>query len=380
MTSKKTETTINTNKIALGIIVCIYVLFGLYTHSIFTRTQPAYDFHLYERALSRALAGTDPYDIRDIGPAFLYPPPSLFVIEAFNISSNTSVRFYAVLLVNLAIMLWIIRQIAVHFGYSVRDVWFWFPLAFFFAPFLATLQVGQINLITEFGIILFFVAAAPWLAALGLAVASVTKVTPIAFLFYSLIRRDVKTILYSLILLFAVILAGGLRYGFSTYTTYWDVFSDLLQTTGLTQNSQSIESKVWMVFQPDFSPALFHRFFLLYMAMLVLCSGYLSAKTQDTVPLFVVLGLVIPVSPNVMWYHHYVFLLPPLLIWMAWQKLDMRAVLWIVTGLLIIQVDYYFLTTGFLIHLFVQLSILRVVYQQYSKLKEAQSLSGLPVV
>jgi hypothetical protein len=302
------------------------------------------------------------------------------VIEAFNLLPDPSLRYYAVLLVNLAIMLFLIRQIAVYFGYGTRDVWFWFPLGFFFAPLLATLHLGQINLITEFGIILFFVTATPWLAAFGLSLATITKVTPVAFLFYSLIRRDWKTIIYSVIFLTIAILLAGWRYGFSTYATYWDVFRNLLQTIALTQNSQSFESKVWMAFQPDFSPALVHRFFLLYMGILVLWSGYFAAKTRDAVPLFIVLGLVIPVSPNVMWYHHYVFLLPPLLIWMAWQKLEMKLSLWILTGLLIIQVDYFFLTTGLLIHLFVQLSILRLIYQQYSKLKEVTSLPGLPAV
>lgn len=380
MTSQRSTSTIDTNKLALGIILGIYILFGLYTFWIFVNTQPDYDFQFYERALSRALSGLDPYDIRDIGPAFLYPPPSLFVIEAFGLFANPTIRFYAVLLVNIAVMLFMVRWIAVRFGYSAKEIWFWFPLAFFSAPFLATVQLGQINLITEFGIILFFVTASPWLAAFGLALASITKVTPVAFLFYSLIRRDFKTIFYTVIILMAVVLAGGLRYGFSTYITYWDVFTDLLQTTALTQNSQSFESKVWMVFQPDFAPAIFHRYFLLYMGLLVLISGYLALRTKDSVPLFIILGLVIPVSPNVMWYHHYVFLLPPLLVWMAWQRLEMKTILWIMTGLLIIQVDYYFLTTGLLIHLFVQVSILRVIYQQYSKLKEIKSFMDVSAV
>lgn len=380
MSSKNTTFSLRTNQIAFGFVLCTYVFFGLYTHSIFLNTRPSYDFALYERALSRALSSLDPYDIRDIGPAFLYPPPSLFAIEALSMTPNESLQFYVVLSVNLVATLFIIRQIYSRFGYNVRDVWFWFPIAFFFAPFLATLQVGQINLITELGIVIFFMAAIPWLAALGLTLAVITKVTPLAFLFYSFVGRDRKTIFYSLILIIAVILAAGFRYGFSTYTAYIDVFADLLQTTGLTQNSQSFESKVWMTFQPDFSPALFHTVFLLYMGMLVLVSGCFAARADDRVPLFIVLGLAITVSPNVMWYHHYVFLLHPLLIWMAWQKLERGLVLWIMSGLLIIQIDYYFLTTGFLIHLFVQLSILRVIYQQYSTLREMRQTTAQPAV
>jgi hypothetical protein len=112
----------------------------------------------------------------------------------------------------------------------------------------------------------------------------------------------------------------------------------------------------------------------------VLASGALAARTRDAVPLFIVLGLAVTVSPNIMWYHHYVFLLPPLFIWMAWRKLENSVTLWIISGLLIAQIDYYFLTTGLLIHLFVQLSILRVIYQQYSKLQEFQLQERVSVV
>ncbi len=370
----------NTKNIALGIILCVYILFGLYTHQIFVHTNPDYDFHFYETALTKALSGADPYDLRKIGPAFLYPSPSLFIIEAFDVFSNPTVRFYLFLAVNLIVLLFMIRQISAHFGYSLRDVWFWFPLTFFFAPVLACLRAGQINLITEFGIVLFFISVLPWLSALGLVLAIITKVTPVAFLFYSFIRKDVRTILYSLIILTTVIFAAGLRYGFATYPTFFDVFRDLLKIYGITQNSQSFTSKVWMVFQPTFAPPIFHRLFLLYLGILVLGSGVLAFKTKDTIPLFVVLGLAITVSPNVMWYHHYVFLLPPLLIWMAWQKLENKLVLWIITGLLIVQIDYYFLTTGLLIHLFVQLSVLRIVYQQYSKLQMSESLRSISTV
>jgi hypothetical protein len=369
------STSTRTGNITLGIILLLYILFGLYTHTIFLRTQPDYDFQFYEAALTKSLAGADPYDIREIGPAFLYPPQSLFVIELFGRIPHSTVRYFLFGSLNILIVLFMIRQISKHFGYSLRDVWIWFPLAFFSAPFLAALQAGQINLITGFGIVLFFISTLPGLAALGLVLASITKVTPIALLFYSFIRRDLRTILYSALLFAGVTVAAGFRYGFGHYATYFEVFTNLLKVIGLTQNSQSFEAKLWMVFQINISPSMIHRIFLLYMAMLVLLSGFLAARTRDAVPLFVILTLVITVSPNVMWYHHYVFLLPPLFIWMAWQKLDYRLLLWNMSGLLVIQIDYYFLTTGFLIHLFVQLSILRILYQQYSKLLLSQSMT-----
>ena len=364
----------------LGVLLGVYTLFGLYTHLIFVRTQPDFDFYFYEDALAKARAGADPYDIRDIGPAFLYPPPSLFVIEAFQVSADPQVRSLLFVVVSVGIMLFIIRQICRRFGYSARKVWFWYPLVLFFAPFLATLQAGQVNLITGLGIVLFFTSALPWLAALGLVLAIITKVTPIAFLFYSLVRRDARTIFFSFLFLAVIALAGGFRFGFDTYGTYFDVFRGLLRVFGLTQNSQSFEAKVWMVFQPQISPAILHTSFLVYLGSLVLASGFLAIQTQDFVPLFIVLALAVAVSPNVIWYHHYVFLLPPLLVWMAWQKLERKQILWVMTGLLIVQMDYYLLTTGLVIHLFVQLSILRVLFQQYSKLRMTEPSRRISVV
>ncbi|HEX2992554.1 MAG TPA: glycosyltransferase family 87 protein, partial [Anaerolineales bacterium] len=316
--------------------------------------------------------GADPYDIRDIGPAFLYPPPALFVIEAFNVSESPDVRSLLFLGTNIAVILFILHSIHTHFGYSAREVWFWYPLVLFFAPFLATLHLGQINLITGLGIVLFFTAMLPWLAAMGLALAVITKITPVAFLFYSIVRRDRQTLLYTLLALGLVVAASLLRYGWPLHITYLDVFRDLLDVLPISQNSQSFVSKVWMVFQPSISPSIVQRVFLLYLGLLVLASGILAYRTGDSVPLFIVLGLAVAASPNVMWYHHFVFLLPPLLIWMAWQNLEMGLVLWVIAGLLVVQIDYYYLTTGFLSHLFVQFSILRVIIQQYSKLRVSE--------
>jgi hypothetical protein len=370
----------NRYPLTLAVLLCVYILVGLYNHLIFIRTRPDYDFQFYEAALAKARTGADPYDVRNIGPAFLYPPPALFVIEAFSVPGSSQGRSLLFLAFNLIVMVFIIRQIYRHFGYSAREVWFWFPLVFTFAPFLATLHLGQINLVTEAGIILFFTAMLPWVGAFGLALAVITKVTPAAFLFYSIIRRDKQTVLYALFALGLVVSASMLRYGWSVHATYLDVFQDLLTILPISQNSQSFISKVWMVSRLTMPPAILHRLFLIYLGLLVLVSGILAYRSGNSTPLFIVLGLAVAVSPNVMWYHHFVFLLPPLLVWMAWQKLKWGLVLWIVTGLLVIQIDYYFLTTGFLSHLFVQFSILRVIAQQYSTLRAAEAVRGVSAV
>lgn len=356
------------SRLAIAVLLSFYIIAGLQTHLIFRDTHPEYDFAFYEDALKKALTGADPYDVREIGPAFLYPPPALFIVEAFDLLHEPLVRRALFMAVNAVILSFIVLGVGAHFGYSARAIWFWFPLAFFFAPALQTLELGQINLVTGLGVLLFFLSATPLLSAAGLTLAAMTKVTPAAFLLYSLVKRDIKTVLFSLIVLMFTVIVSVAHYGLQPHRTYLDVFTQLLHTFPISQNSQSFVSKVMVNDLLDAPPLLLQRIYMLYLGSLVLASGILSARSRDAVPLFVTLGLAGAVSPNVMWYHHYVFLLTPLFIWMGWRKMQAAVVLWVISGLLIVQLDYYFLTTGLLVHLFVQCSILWVILQQYEQL------------
>jgi hypothetical protein len=363
------------SQLAISVLLGIYVIAGLQTHWIFRNTNPEYDFAFYETALKKALSASDPYDVREIGPAFLYPPPALFIVEAFDLLRELFVRRLIFTTVNVVILLLIILGVGGYFGYSARAIWFWFPLAFFYAPALQTLELGQINLVTALGILLFFISTSPILSAVGLTLGMVTKVTPAVFLVYSLVKRDIKTILLSLIILTLAVGVSIGRYGLQPHLTYVEVFTQLLNTFPISQNSQSFVSKVWVNFSPDVPPVLIQRIYILYLGSLVLVSSIIASRTRDAVPVFVTLGLATAVSPNVMWYHHYVFLLMPLFVWMGWRKMEQKVVLWVIIGLLVVQLDYYFLTTGFLIHLFVQGSILWILLQQYQHLYG--SLPGL---
>ncbi|GAB4446159.1 MAG: hypothetical protein OHK0041_04640 [Anaerolineales bacterium] len=358
------------SQIAIGVLLIVYVLAGIQTHLIFRHTSPDYDFVFYENALTKALAGSDPYDVREIGPAFLYPPPALFIVESLDLLRDPVVRRQFFAGVNLAFLLLIILSVGRYFGYSMKRIWFWFLLAFFFAPAMQTVELGQINLVSEMGILLFFVSGSSIFAALGWALGTVAKVTPAAFLVYSLVKRDLKTVLLSLVVLAIVLTASVQRYGLQPHLTYLDVFAQLLDTFPVSQNSQSFVSKILVNFSSDISPVLIQRMYMLYLGSLVLASSIISVRSRDAVPLFVMLGLATTVSPNVMWYHHYVFLLVPLFVWMGWRKLEQNLALWIIIGLLVIQLDYYFLTTGLLIHLFVQCSILWILLQQYEGLRK----------
>ena len=174
---------------------------------------------------------------------------------------------------------------------------------------------------------------------------------------------------------------------------YPSVFAWLSDQFAFSENSQSFVAKaVWLQttlsegLGLDVPPLSFlatnyqllHRVLMAYIALLIGISAvtyFLSKSDRDL--LFVVIGLGMALSPNIMWYHHYVFMLLPLLIWIGWSQLDWRVIAWCLLGLLITQVDRRIPPYGLLIHLFGHISILLVLLQQFHS-RPAQSGIGVP--
>ena len=72
----------------LGVVVA-YALSGASFISNFVATGPfdelaLQDFRIYETALDAVRQGGDPYAIRKIGPAYLYPPQALLWVSVFD--------------------------------------------------------------------------------------------------------------------------------------------------------------------------------------------------------------------------------------------------------------------------------------------------------
>ena len=102
-----------------------------------------------------------------------------------------------------------------------------------------------------------------------------------------------------------------------------------------------------------------------YLLLALVASGLFTLLGRGArEPLFIITGLGMMLSPGVMWYHHYVFILLPLLVWLGWRRLDWRVTVWCLSGLLLIQVDRWFPTYGLLIHLFAHISLLAVLIGQ----------------
>lgn len=384
-------------RIILFLFLVLYLIIGLNTQSILVRLRPPskfllQDFGYYERALDDAREGKDPYTVQDIGKGYLYPPPALFVVEAFHYIEPLALKFFLYSIFNIVLLIFIVFRTAKYYGCSNKEIWFWYVLCLGFGPFLELLYLGQINVITLFGIFMMFIwlDTSPILSGLGLSLAIITKVSPILFVGYLLANRKIKISLVVLLFLIVITGLGIVRYGLFPVLKYPEVFQWLSNQFPTDHyNSQSLASKLTLLspnhFQemlsnfPNFMRAQLvalitvlsteHRTIqialLIYIILTITISGLLTLKfRQPREAMFIVTAFGIMLTPNVMWYHHYVFILLPVIIWMGWKKLDARVVIWCLIGLLIIQFDRFYGTSGLLIHVFCHISLLSILVWQ----------------
>jgi alpha-1,2-mannosyltransferase len=383
--------------LVLGLYLLMYLFAGAITEIGLLAYKPLpqeflSDFNDYERALVAARAGQDPYAVRLIGPAFLYPPPSLLVIEAFSTLPPPWIRGLAFAIINIALLIGLVVGIARLYHYPLRAVWWWFPLALGFAPFYELLHVGQINVVTEFGIFLMFWAelSQPLLSGLGLGFAIITKVTPAVFLGYLFVNKRFRQIAFALLAVGILILLTLLRYGWLSFQVYPGVFIDLLHTFPVDLHSQSLVSKLTVIshqlaslpgwpFPPasDTAIPLIQQTLTLYVAVVLLLGGLATYVVKQREPFFILVNLCMLFSPNIMWYHHYVFIILPLFVLLAWTHFKLPVTLWCLIGLLVIQIDRFRLTTGLLIHVFGHLTILGILI--WLLWRAYQSLRAQPV-
>jgi hypothetical protein len=373
--------------ILMGLYMFFYLALGFYTELRFVERMPIpdllmEDFKFYERALSDALQEHDPYRTLRIGPGYLYPPPALFVVEAFHCVKSALLRASFYLSFNIVLLMFIVYGMARYYGYGINQTWYWYILCLGFAPFLELLHVGQINVITLFGIFMLFlwIEKSPLLSGCGLALATLTKMSPVLFFVYPLARKKWRVFTIALAMVIILLGLSALRYGLDPVIKYPSVLRWLTNQFVLDQNSQSLLAKlVWLRralstrlgFQIpilDFLTthhALTHRILMLYIAALILASSILFAVgKQAPEALFIIIGLGTALSPNVMWYHHYTFILLPLLVWMGWSRLDWRVVLWCLAGLIKAQNDRWVPPYGLLIHAFGHVSMLIILLKQ----------------
>ncbi|MEM4204956.1 MAG: glycosyltransferase family 87 protein [Candidatus Methanomethylicaceae archaeon] len=373
------------SRLFLPLLLFVFLVFGLYTQLTLINWKPLpdtimEDFKYYERALFNSIKGRSPYSNLVIGTGFFYPPPALFIVEIFNAFNNFLLKSSLYLALNIWLMIYMVYKVAKVYALKAHQIWYWYVLCLGFAPFMESLHVGQINMITVWGLLLLFVYEhSPSLSSLGLTLAVLTKVSPLSFFGYLVARREWKTVVGAVLMIVGITTIGVVRYK-TSFLEYFSVLEWLTHQFPITYNSQSFASKAfllgkWLQNHNILSLNLLSNYrvvqtvLTIYIAGLITISLFLLFKEGSSrEPAFIITGLGTALLPNVMWYHHYVFLLLPVLIWMGWTQLDRRVVLWCLIWLLIAQVDRYHLTYGGSVHLFGHITMLIVLYQQMKEI------------
>lgn len=363
----------------------VYSGVGFYTELRLIEEKPLpqtllEDFAHYERALNDALSGVGAYAVREIGPGFLYPPPALFLVEALQFTDQIAQKAALYWVLNVGLLALVVLSVVRRFGGTPALQGYWLALSLAFAPFLELLHVGQINVITLFGIALVFLYQdrSAVVTGLGLALAVITKLSPLVLAAYLLARKKFSAVIVCAALVIAALVLSALRYD-ASLPDYAATVRWLLEQFPLGNNSHSFVSKLRALGMPlrsDSNLAPLARVLinprltqsLLSVLPIALIVGasllLLLRKGGASEPAFATTVLGMALVPNVMWYHHYVFLLLPLLVWAGWRRFDWRVVAWCVLGLLIAQADRFHLTHGLVIHLFGRLTMLVILYQQ----------------
>ncbi|MBN1810342.1 MAG: DUF2029 domain-containing protein [Anaerolineae bacterium] len=365
----------------IGACLFVYVALGFATVLELVGRKPLpdhfiEDFSYYTRAYKDAFKLGDPYAVRDIGTGFLYPPPALLIVGLYAQVSSFMPRIALLSATNILLVSLMVYTVGRRYGYTLSDIWWCFPLALGFAPFLETLLLGQINVMTHFGILLLFLwqDTHPLLGGVGLALGIVTKATPLAFLGYLLVKRNLKAIVGTAVGLAVFCLLAGWVLGWHTFVSFFDVFRQLLEVFPLDPNSHSFVAVLnRLVPLPYETLMVVHRGLTVYMIAVFVLSGVITTLTREPEPLFIILCFGLALIPNVMWYHHYVFFLLPVIVWLAWRRKHRAVMAWCFLGLTLIQMDrlYSFLevTNGALAHAFGHLSILMVLVGQLRRVR-----------
>lgn len=357
-------------KIALRTLIGIYLALGVYTQVGLMEILPLEqhllaDFLIYQRAAKDAALGVDPYEEKRIGAAFVYPPQSLLFFETAGVIQGRKSQAVVYTTINIA-MLWFMTYAVIRHGKLTHaDAWFFYPLALGFAPFLELLHIGQVNQFVAFGLFLMFTFATqmPWLAGLGLGWAAMLKVTPAVFIAYLLITKQWKAIAATAITILIFTLITWIRYGADPFFNYVEALRSMLRQFPDGLESHSLFAVINRFIDiHEYAPIL--QMGLNIYLVLILASGALSMYINRTDLFFVVLGVGVTMTPNLLWYHHYVFLLLPLFVLMRISRLDARIVTWCLVGFIIIQMDRFYLTAGLLIHIFAHLTILGLIVYQ----------------
>lgn len=344
----------------LGTVYALYVLgvvFSEYWLGGIKQTEVVQDFVIYYDAFTDARDGGNPYQPYDIGHSFVYHPFALTFVGLFSYPNQLTAL---ILWVTLSAALWIaafdLSQRIIRGALpslrrrsQLKVVILW--VLPFFAPFVETLHIGQINVFVIVCLYLaYFLAEHDRQigAGIALALAVTLKTTPALFVLYFAVQRQYRAAASSVIALAVLTLIPVIQFSPGVLRDYLEIVPEIGGEIHPTIYNQSALALAYRAAQwagwddPRAGLLLAHKALLAGAVLALLGTSYARRGETPTgrLWLFNALLLVMIVSSPLLWYHHSTFLLLPLLALIA-QRETRPAALGIAL-LLVIQLERLF--------------------------------------
>lgn len=273
------------------------------------------DYGYYAAAFERLMAGGDPYEVRSIGEAYLYPPQALLGVAVFEAIAVQEVKIAAYWLVSVALSVWMVLAAQRHMDARIAPIW----LACFagFLPFWVSTYIGQINIFVATCIFFYFtnLKTRPGLAGCLLAVAVALKVTP-GILILLALRADFKRVVLGAVgMSLALVAITAALFGPELFWTFLDVLRDLSSQTVYGARQVSILNVIYLIFTSlgwDVSAIASLQTFVWLLVFTAVGLALWMTPKDDLRLAFAIICLAMTIGANVIWLHHFTFLMPAL--------------------------------------------------------------------
>lgn len=309
--------------LALGSVVFVSInIYNLYWLRNLTGHSFGSDFMIYFHALLKASDGLNPYVPYEIGTGFINHP---FLLSFISFITNRERDFNNTYIIwsLLNITAWAITlKICLENIENLKIKWFLFALLLTsYGPFYEVFYIGQVNAFVILAISLFFkYRKNEWAMGLFLAISIVLKTSPIIFFAYLFVTRRWKAIISSVISLAILSIIPAIQFSINILPQFFTAISKVgfeIHTQFYNESLVSLLYQFLVHFYPDGTAASITRIITLASMTAILatiCVIHLFTRNKDSENLLFICFILIMVafSPLV-WYHHFVFVIIPLL-------------------------------------------------------------------
>ncbi len=293
--------------LGLIILTTLWVQFKVNTH------LPS-DIHIYLDAGYRALNNQNPYQPFEIGSSFIYPPTALLL---FSPLGKVKYPFETWTAINIVSFL-----LAIIFTFKASGIqianseWKIIAIgALFYAPFWEQVTIGQVNSLALLGITAFILGVTDqrlnWLGDFGLAVAISIKISPIILFAYPLLRGDWQRLFRISLSLLILIMLSILFFGIPPWLDFLKIMPEIAKGyPGM--NNEIVDTLVkWMT--GSSTPAWTKLAFSIFVLASWIAAILLTRNKTNKATLLSFGVVVMTISSSLIWYHHLVFLLAPII-------------------------------------------------------------------